>query len=181
MQNLRLFTTRLELVATTVELARAEIENLSALAELLRVPKPTSWPPPLNDEHSQRYLLASLQNAEPDAAGWNVWFCIRREPRELVGNAGFKGGPRSGLVEIGYSMLEAHQRNGYCTEAVRALIAWAFGHDSVQTVVAHTLPDLEPSIRVMEKCGMTFVGKGPVEDGMQTIRHELPRPRFRGG
>lgn len=178
MQNLRLFTTRLELVAATVKLAQAEIENLSALAELLNVPKPANWPPPLNDENSQRSLLAALENAEPDSAGWNLWFCIRREPRELVGNAGFKGSPGDGLVEIGYSMLEAHQRNGYCTEAVKALIAWAFGHSAVQTVIAHTLPELVPSIRVMEKCGLSFAGEGPTEDGMQTIRYELPRPRF---
>jgi [ribosomal protein S5]-alanine N-acetyltransferase len=56
-------------------------------------------------------------------------------------------------------MLEAHQRNGYCTEAVRALIAWGFEQQAVQTVIAHTLPGLEPSIRVMEKCGFKFVGE----------------------
>ena len=178
MQNLRLLTTRLELVAATLELAQAEIEDLAALAELLNVLEPTNWPPPLNDEHSQRSFLASLQHAEPDTAGWNLWFCILRERRELVGNAGFKGSPRSGLVEIGYSMLEAHQRKGYCTEAVAALIAWAFRHHAVQTVFAHTLPGLEPSIRVMEKCGLRFAGEGPVEDGMRTIRYELPRLRF---
>jgi RimJ/RimL family protein N-acetyltransferase len=43
--------------------------------------------------------------------------------------------------------------------------------------VAHTFPELTPSIRVMEKCGMVFAGHGPVEDGMQTIRYELTRGR----
>jgi hypothetical protein len=38
MQDLRLFTTRLELVAATVELAQAEIGDLSAFAGLLNVP-----------------------------------------------------------------------------------------------------------------------------------------------
>jgi|SRR5579872_691879 len=65
MQGLRLFTTRLELVAATLELAQAEMSDLSALAELLDVPQPGSWPPPLNDEHSQLSFLASLQKAEP--------------------------------------------------------------------------------------------------------------------
>lgn len=178
MQDLRLFTTRLELVAATVALAQAEIGDLSAFAGLLNVPRPTSWPPPLNDEHSQRSFLASLQKAEPRAAGWNLWFCIRRDQRELVGNAGFKGGPKDGFVEIGYSMLEAHQRNGYCTEAVRTLIGWAFQCRDVQSVIAHTLAGLVPSIRVMEKCEFLFVGEGPIEDGMRTVRYELPRARF---
>jgi hypothetical protein len=42
MQDLRLFTTRRELVAATVELAQAEIGDLSAFAGLLNVPRPTS-------------------------------------------------------------------------------------------------------------------------------------------
>jgi RimJ/RimL family protein N-acetyltransferase len=92
-----------------------------------------------------------------------------------VGNAGFKGTPKNGRVEIGYSMLEAHQRNGYCTEAVRALTAWAFEHEDVQTIVAHTLPGLVPSIRVLEKCGFVYAGEGEIEDGMQTVRYEFGR------
>jgi ribosomal-protein-alanine N-acetyltransferase len=80
-------TTRLELVAATVELAEAEINNLAEFSDMLAVPQPASWPPPLNDEHSQQYLLESLRKAQPADAGWNLWFCIRREPRELLGNA----------------------------------------------------------------------------------------------
>jgi [ribosomal protein S5]-alanine N-acetyltransferase len=148
------------------------------LAELLDTPPPKKWPPPLNDEQSQQHFLASLQKAAASDAGWNLWFCVRREPRELIGNAGFKGSPRNGLVEIGYSMLEMHQRQGYATEAVRALLSWAFQSPVVQRVAADTLPELTPSIRVMEKSGFAFVGDGPVEDGMRTIRYELTRERF---
>jgi [ribosomal protein S5]-alanine N-acetyltransferase len=175
MEQLRLITSRLAPVAATVELAQAESSDLSALAKLLSVPKPQSWPPPLNDEHSQQAFLMSLQKAAPHDAGWNLWFCIRRDPRVLAGNAGFRGAPRNGLVEIGYSILEAHQRNGYCTEAVRALLGWAFQHPAVNIVVAHTLPGLTPSIRALEKSGFSFVGDGPIEDDMRTIRYELRR------
>jgi [ribosomal protein S5]-alanine N-acetyltransferase len=178
MPVLRLLTPRLELVAGTMQLAQAEISNLPSFAQLLDAPTPASWPPPLNDEHSQQYFLASLQKAEASDAGWNLWFCVRREPRELIGNAGFKGSPKDGLVEIGYSMLEMHQRQGYATEAVRGLLSWAFQNPDVQRVVADTLPGLAPSIRVMEKSGFAFVGDGPVEDGMRTIRYELTRNRF---
>ena len=156
MNGLRLTTTRLELVAGTVALAKAEIGDLPALARLLDVPPPMHWPPPLNDEHSQKFFLDSLLNAAPSHAGWYLWYCLRREPRALLGSAGFKGIPGNGLVEIGYSMLEEHQRNGYCTEAVRALIGWAFRHPEVNMVIAHTLPGLLPSIRVMEKCDLVF-------------------------
>lgn len=177
-RNIRLFTPRLKLVAGTVKLAQAEINDLPAFQALLEIPSSAIWPPPLNDENSQRHFLTSLEKTDPGDAGWNLWFCIRREPRALVGVAGFKGIPKDGYVEIGYSMLEAHQRNGNCTEAVRALIAWAFQRPTVQIVVGQTLTGLTPSIRVMEKCGFVFVGEGPIEDGMQTIRYELTQSRF---
>ena len=178
MNGLRLTTTRLELVAGTVALAKAEIDDLPVLARLLDVPLPAHWPPPLNDESSQKFFLGALLNAAPRHAGWHLWYCVLREPRALLGSAGFKGIPADGLVEIGYSILEEHQRNGYCTEAVRALIGWAFQHPEVNIIIAHTLPSLLPSIRVMEKCGLTFAGHGPLEDGMQTVRYELTRESF---
>jgi RimJ/RimL family protein N-acetyltransferase len=89
-----------------------------------------------------------------------------------------KGGPKDGFVEIGYSTLEMHQRQGYATEAEGALLSWAFQSPAVQMVVADTQPGLTPSIRVMEKSGFAFVGDGPVEDGARTIRYELTRKRF---
>ena len=178
MNGLRLITDRLEIVAGTVELARAELTDLTVFARLLGVPSPRVWPPPLNDENSQRYFLATVEKAGPEDAGWNLWFCIRREPRELVGGAGFKGSPQDGVVEIGYSMVEAQQRKGYCTEAVHALIEWAFRHPEVKMVIAHTLPELTPSIRVMEKCGFVFAGYGPLEEGIRTVRYELAPQAF---
>jgi hypothetical protein len=96
MPDLRLLTSRLELVAGTVEFAEDEINNIALLAQLLDTPPPKSWPAPLNDEHSQQHFLASLRKAKPGDAGWNLWFCVSREPRELVGKAGFKRGSGGG-------------------------------------------------------------------------------------
>lgn len=42
----------------------------------------------------------------------------------------------------------------------RALIAWAFAHTEVTCVIAEACPELWPSIRVMEKNGLRFVGDG---------------------
>jgi len=95
--------------------------------------------------------------------------------RELVGNGGFKGAPEQGLVELGYSILPQHQRKGYATKATLALIAWAFSHREVDRVCAETLPDLEPSLGVMRKCGMRYVGPGRGDEGMQTVHYEIGR------
>ena len=49
-------------------------------------------------------------------------------------------------------MVPSWQRHGLATEASHALIeaAWERG---AEVVVVHTLPDLKPSIRVLQKLG----------------------------
>jgi ribosomal-protein-alanine N-acetyltransferase len=172
-------TTRLELIAATAETVSLELRNVVQFATALGVPVPASWPPPLNDEGSQRWYLEMLQRPA-SAVGWALWYLIRREPtRELVGVAGFKGRPVNGSCEIGYSLLPSFQGNGYATEASRELIRWAFSHRDVEQVTSETLRDLLDSIRVMEKCGMRFIGDGNPEAGQRTVRYAVDRAEFR--
>jgi RimJ/RimL family protein N-acetyltransferase len=65
-----------------------------------------------------------------------------------------------------------HQRRGYASEAVRALIERAFADGRVNVVVATTYPTLEPSIGVLLKAGFVFVGSHP-ETGI--VRYEIRR------
>ena len=174
--RLSLGTPRLELrCAATVELARAEVHNRFLFARLLDAVVPSQWPPPLNDRNSQRYHLEQL-TTHPEAAGWWCWYFLRAAagptPRTAIGNGGFKGPPANGLVDLGYSLLPEFQHHGYATEAVRALINWAFDHPQVQGIAAETLPELAPSIRVLERTGFVRTGSG-TEPG--TIRYELRR------
>ena len=157
---LTLETERLTLVAATLELARAELHDSRRLARLLEVAAPPTWPPPLNDANSMRWTIEFLET-HADGVGWGPWYFVARGAA-LVGVGGFTGLPRAdGTVEVGYSILESHQRAGLATEAVRALVDWAFGHAAVSRVVGQTLPELASSIRVLEKCGFRFVGPGP--------------------
>ena len=172
---LTLATERLTLVASTLDLARAELHDPQRLAALLGAEVPAAWPPPLNDANSMRWSIEFLET-HPDAVGWGSWYFVARMPgrRVVIGNGGFKGLPLpDGTVEVGYSVLEAHQRSGYAPEATRALVRWAFAQPGVKRVVGQTLPELTPSIKVLEKCGFRFVGPG-TEDG--TILYELAPP-----
>lgn len=157
---LTLDTERLTLVAATLELARAELHDPGRLARLLDVEPPRAWPPPLNDANSMRWTIEFLET-HADGVGWGPWYFLAARREALVGVGGFTGLPRAdGTVEVGYSILESHQRAGLATEAVRALVDWAFGHPAVTRVVGQTLPELTSSIRVLEKCGFRFVGPG---------------------
>jgi ribosomal-protein-alanine N-acetyltransferase len=155
----KLTTDRLELIAATPESLRAELEGPTQLAAVLGVAVPPVWPPPLNSAETVHYALSFLEGG-PERVGWMSWYFVRKEGRVLVGQGGFCGLPEGGVVEVGYSLLEAHQKRGYATEAVRALIDHAVSAASVHTVTAQTLPELTPSIRVLERLGFRLVGPG---------------------
>ncbi|MBV9104293.1 MAG: GNAT family N-acetyltransferase [Candidatus Eremiobacteraeota bacterium] len=170
---LRLRTERLELVAATLEMARANGNDPAELAHLLTAALPSEWPPPLNDRESAQWLIERLSH-EPSAVGWLMWFFVREdaESRIVIGNGGFKGRPVLGTIEVGYSIVPEFQRKGYASEAVGALLEWAFFQAPVVRVIAETLPDLVPSQRLLRKLGFRAAGAGS-EAGI--IRFELSK------
>jgi RimJ/RimL family protein N-acetyltransferase len=115
---------------------------------------------------------------EPDP--WWFGFAVALRPgATVIGMAGFKGPADSdGVVEIGYGIVPGHQGRGFATEAARALLGFAFGEARVHRVRAHTLPTVNASTRVLEKCGFTQVG--PVVDPEDGPVWRWERPRDAG-
>ncbi len=176
MPDVRVTTDRLELIAGTVDLARAEVRDRSEFSRLLDAHVPDQWPPPLENANTMALNLRRLEEA-PDQVGWWTWYLVLRKDATggwfLIGSAGFKGQPTSdGTVEIGYSVPQEAQGRGYATEAVKGLLSWAFAHPDVSRVIAETLPEITPSIRVLEKSGLVNIGEGSQEG---VIRFELSR------
>lgn len=175
---IKLETPRLTLIAGTLEMAEAELSDMNTLEHLVGAKFPSNWPPPLNDENSMKWFREYLKT-NPGASGWVMWYiCLRMPDNSLtaVGGGGFKGFPdENGTVEIGYSIMEKNQRNGYATEAVTALKEWAFTFPTVKKIVAQTFPELIPSRKVLEKCGFKFKGQG-FEEG--TILYEFIRAAY---
>jgi RimJ/RimL family protein N-acetyltransferase len=131
---------------------------------------PESWPPEYFDAPALHYTLARLEEG-PAQAGWWLHYLVRREDAVLVGVAGYTGPQVEGVVEIGYSIVPEHRRRGYATEAAAALVAHAFSFEAVDAVIAETLPELVPSIGVLEKLGFALVGEG-AEAGVIRYRRE---------
>ncbi len=103
--------------------------------------------------------LALVANA-PAANPWIHGFRIeRRSDGSEVGACGFKGPPVDGTVEVAYGIAPDQQGKGYATEAAAALVVFAFEHDDVTCVRAHTLPEVNASGSVLTKCGLKKVGE----------------------
>ena len=86
------------------------------------------------------------------------------------------------IAELGlyYAISSAHQRQGYATEAARALIDYAFDELFLKRILATTTYDNAASIGVMRKLGMR-VEKNPFPDPpWLQIVGVLDNPRLRG-
>lgn len=103
---------------------------------------------------------------------WGMYVLVRREDGRALGAMGFHGVPDgSGRVEVGYDLVEAARGQGYATEALRALSAYALSRDEVRTVVANVERDNTPSHNVLARAGF----KAVAEDA-EHVAYELREP-----
>jgi len=154
---LRLSTPRLELVAATAALARADVDDRTRLAALLSCAVPGSWPPATMADVLE-YFAKQLEDGAV-LPGWQNWYVIVRESRTLIGGAGFMGAPNeAGIVTLGYSVAEGFEGLGYTTEVVGGLLRWLADTGRVKRVFATTFERHHASVRILEKNG--FVCRG---------------------
>ena len=87
------------------------------------------------------------------------WLIIVRAENIGTGLVGFKSRPNDdGLTEIGYGISPLFQNKGYMSEAVQALVNWAFEHSNCNGVTATTVTN-PASNRLLEKLGAEIVGE----------------------
>ena len=169
-QRLEIETDRLVLVAGTAALTKAALENRERFAAILGASLDPDWPTPIVDG-ALTYFADTLA-AEPDLAGWSIWYVLRKpDPggARVIGSAGFDGRPDEGSVRVGFSIVEAHRGCGYATEVVNALIDWAFRHGAVRCW-SQTYPDNPAAVRVMKNSRMIFAGE---EEGLVIYERRL--------
>lgn len=62
-------------------------------------------------------------------------------------------------IELGYALTKKAWSKGYATELSQALVQWGFDHLGIDKLVAVINPENEASRRVLEKIGMSYVGR----------------------
>jgi len=152
-------TLRLTWVGADEALLRSELQSREALAVAIDATVPVGWPPEHHDRGVIAWILNALDTLAPHGP-WRFYYIVLNDPRTLIGTCGIKQPPdKTGCVEVGYSVLEQYRCRGIASEAVMALMSLAFAKGASE-VAAETFPSLVPSLRVMQKCGMTGVGEG---------------------
>lgn len=90
---------------------------------------------------------------------WIGYLAIEPSTRIIAGTCAFKGNPNhEKSVEIAYFTFPGHEGRGFATAMARALIQIALSQPDAPHIIAHTLPQMNASTRVLQKAGMKFVG-----------------------
>ncbi|HEU5344820.1 MAG TPA: GNAT family N-acetyltransferase [Ktedonobacterales bacterium] len=113
------------------------------------------------DERKRRAWLA-LMIAEAPIPYRNHWAITLRGSGRLIGWL-FIGCPADEVMQgtrgCGYALDPRYWGQGYMPEALRAAIAYEFAAQGAQRIVAECDTENAASARVMQKAGMTFVGR----------------------
>ncbi|MFA9381862.1 MAG: GNAT family N-acetyltransferase [Acetanaerobacterium sp.] len=119
-------------------------------------------------------IIRALMSKDTAPDGFFTWAVIERDSRVIIGDVGFKGHPNElGVIDIGYGIAACARGKGYATEAVTALLAWAFSQPGARRVSAECLDDNSASIHILKKMGMKEI----VRDG-STVFWEVKRDEF---
>lgn len=176
MIDLRVRAERLDLAPLTLDEVDALIANdgdrLRRLTGVL-FPRPAAPPPYMADPLPD---VRERLRAHPDEAPWWNWLMVERETLRAVGLVAFGGPPDDGAVLIGYAVYEQYEGHGYATEAVKAMIAWAFQQAGVRQV--RTLAPVwnTPALRVAENVGMRPVAADEDDDVGEVLLYAVSAP-----
>jgi hypothetical protein len=147
-----------------LETQRLNISPLTANQLLLYIAANGSLEKDLNLNYQKRTISINVENTIQSkilpALNGNLkhdlfltfWTVIDRYRHVMVADMCFKGPPNDqGKIEIGYGTHENFQGNGFMTEALDALLNWAFQQENVKCIVAETALHNMASIRILEK------------------------------
>ena len=105
--------------------------------------------------------LAAAAHERP-LGGFGSYQVVRRADGKVIGDVGFMGPPdATGAVSVGCGITEDARGQGYGTEALEAVLAWAREQAGLTCVLADTTRSNLASQRLLERVGMQRVG----EDG----------------
>ncbi|HEX4507902.1 MAG TPA: GNAT family N-acetyltransferase [Alphaproteobacteria bacterium] len=152
------------------------MENWNVASWLVRVPFP------YRIEHAAAWIERSIQERAA-GVGW-PYLIVRRNDNMLMGCMDISIETDARVGTLGYWLGEGFWGQGYATEAAKAVIGFAFDILKLSEVNASALPDNERSMRVLEKAGMTHIGRraeDTVERGrVDTEAFVLQRRFWRG-
>jgi [ribosomal protein S5]-alanine N-acetyltransferase len=124
--------------------------------------------PAVTGQFAEPMATIAAQEHVPPWCGYIGW-----EGDQPFGFGGFKGAPDAeGAVEIGYLTFPAHEGRGVASAIAAAMIEIARG-EGLHSVIAHTLPQENPSTGVLRRNGFVRAGEAIDPDEGEVWRWRL--------
>ena len=152
-------------------------ELLAGVSVVAGVTIPSSWPNTQPAEVDMVRHFAERLRAEPSLFEWRFRLMADRATTAMLGHCGFHDPPTAGLLELGYTVLEQHRRQGYAIEAIRALMDEAATEHGVHRFRLAISPTNAPSTSLATRLGFDHVGEQiDPDDGLELLyeRHLPP-------
>lgn len=155
-----------------------DAERISAYRSDPNVNRQQGWD--RTDVDGVRADIVEMSRRSPgEPGGWVQFTVLDRHDGHIVGDVGLSlAEPEVDVIKVGYTIAPEFQGVGLATEAIAALVDYAFDALGAEAVRAHASASNAPSIRVAEKIGMHMIEKRAYRDGDEVwygVRYEVRR------
>ena len=115
-------------------------------------------PWPYTKEMAECWIGKQPQREE-SGSSYEFAICLKENPNKVVGCVSLMDiNPNAKRAEMGYWVGKKYWKKGIATEAAKGMLDFGFNKLGLHSIIARYF-DINPaSGRVMEKCGMTYVG-----------------------
>ena len=128
-----------------------EYSSLDSVTEYL------TWNSHRNEEYTKRYLKL-VQDQYYDGEFYD-WAVVLKNENKMIGTCGFTSFDiENNAGEVGYVINPNYAKKGYATEALKRIMYEGFMTLNLHRIYARCMDGNAASLRVMEKCGMTYEG-----------------------
>lgn len=139
------------------DLLLADFEAIHALRSDPDVTRYMDYIKSDTEEETRDWLAGTMRhNALSPRQSYNL-AVVRQSDGEILGWVGIGEAEdgRGSELDFGYALLPEHWGQGYATEALKAVIDFAFEHLGIHTIYGECHVENVASARVMEKAGLS--------------------------
>lgn len=140
---------------------RADLAEFQAYRCDEELAKFQGWQP-MTDEDACAFLVGQSKQELGAQGQWLQVAVVKSDPDRLIGDIGLcVTDAQLGIVNMGFTIARAHQRNGIATEALSAVLARLFEFKDINKVVAVTDDRNIATISLLQRLGFTLAKTEP--------------------
>jgi RimJ/RimL family protein N-acetyltransferase len=171
MTDLNLNAFQSKIIVETERLILREVSNddFSFLLQLFNDPDAMKYYGNKRDEKQTReWIQYSHRNYEK--FGFGKWIVVKKSDLLPIGHCGLLSLKIDGSeeIELDYFLHPSYWRQGYATEAAKAVLALGFNRFECKRIVSAIAPLNQPSVAVAKRLGMKMEKTGSASAGENT-------------